>query len=1200
VILAVADFDIRLGSFRAGCFLFHLSPIMLLNPKPSVDVYKVMTFLSPMKTQLGRNRTRGFALVTTLVMMVLLTILTVGLLSLSAISLRSSQGMEARRIAQSNARIALMMALNELQTTLGDDRRITADASILGESVSQPNLVGVWRSTPSAVENDVLPLLQPGNARVAPNYSEWKDRFEGWLVSNSDPDASASKNFAMTPEDSSAPLLFNDGVQMRAGLVGLQSGNRGRGAYAWGVIQEATRAQINVGGDERLRLASNDSIHAPDRPNLGLSEVFTEHPRAGWETRGGKVLGLNQAALDSAYNLTPAKAALLRKDHTAHSRGVHADVVAGGLKKDLSLAFEADLAAFNASEWDGVPNPFAGGVAPNGEVPLYRPATGTTGRTVSVQYEYDIPMSPQQFDTGAPPTFHNLRSYYRMYQHMYQSGAGLTAFHRNQASTYYNSTGATAPRGSETAVAPVLDRIMFFLSMWQGRDGFPHIVFTPVITLWNPYNVAIEAEGYIFYPWMDMPVGVNWTVTRGTNRLTWGSYLSTFMGKQFEFAAKVHGRQTDPYFFCEITQGGAGRVVPPLVLKPGEVRIFAPTTNTPIIFERRASDAARTVRMRPVGEYESINTSGGLAVPMGPGRGIGGGGWPHGALTAGDQVQVNISLDSGPYHYFVTLEDAGRIKGGRVNKLAEVQLYKGKQTAQSLSSPQIAQASIVSRPQMVGILETYHRTAATPGQISDIVFTVNPRQRYINAVVSGGSTFVAGPHYDTSLRGARDPAAAGLQTSLDGTRAYYGESNAPGTGRDYLSFFEFPRNPMMSLGGFQTADLADSAFATGNQFGNSWAPAYLARNRLGVSMTTAPTGEALRPSLGVYDHSYLLNAALWDGYFLSSIAPKVTPGTGSGSANVYNSPQVNVTASIEQVLNDWVRDPGNSPLRNPRHTLHLGGTPADEVVQRLAGRAGPLHDAAHLLVDGMFNVNSTSEEAWKAMLASLRGQEIDVLATNGSTATHRSSTSTPVPRLSQPTGIPGDRWNGFRELSDQDIETLAEQIVVEVRKRGPFQSMGEFVNRRLANDETGLKGALQTAIDNSKLNDDARVTRFDTSRYPNDGRRNLPEPYTGIGTPGWLTQGDLLNGLGPFLTVRSDTFTVRGYGEAHDPSGKVIATAYCEAVVQRVPEWVDSTLEPHVLPSDYENASPTSVNGRFGRRFEILSFRELSADELDA
>ena len=52
-------------------------------------------------------------------------------------------------------------------------------------------------------------------------------------------------------------------------------------------------------------------------------------------------------------------------------------------------------------------------------------------------------------------------------------------------------------------------------------------------------------------------------------------------------------------------------------------------------------------------------------------------------------------------------------------------------------------------------------------------------------------------------------------------------------------------------------------------------------------------------------------------------------------------------------------------------------------------------------------------------------------------------------------------------LTDAEIDKLADNIVIEVRRRGPFMSIADFVNRRLTNQATGLKGPLQAAIDAS-------------------------------------------------------------------------------------------------------------------------------------
>ena len=112
----------------------------------------------------------------------------------------------------------------------------------------------------------------------------------------------------------------------------------------------------------------------------------------------------------------------------------------------------------------------------------------------------------------------------------------------------------------------------------------------------------------------------------------------------------------------------------------------------------------------------------------------------------------------------------------------------------------------------------------------------------------------------------------------------------------------------------------------------------------------------------------------------------------------------------------------------------------------------------------------------------------------------------------------------------------------------------------------------------------------DSSRFS-----NIPAGSTqGAGFPGQLLQGDVLQALGPFMTVRSDTFTIRAYGEARNPAtGAITAAAWCEAVVERHPEPVpSSTSAKSVLE---ELSLPSSP---FGRYFTILSFRWLSPLEV--
>jgi type II secretory pathway component PulJ len=83
--------------------------------------------------------TRGYSL-----LMILLSILALGLLSLSSVSLRSASQGSAQAQEKANARLALVLAIAELQKQAGSDMRITAPADIPAQNNSP--LTGVWKS----------------------------------------------------------------------------------------------------------------------------------------------------------------------------------------------------------------------------------------------------------------------------------------------------------------------------------------------------------------------------------------------------------------------------------------------------------------------------------------------------------------------------------------------------------------------------------------------------------------------------------------------------------------------------------------------------------------------------------------------------------------------------------------------------------------------------------------------------------------------------------------------------------------------------------------------------------------------------------------------------------------------------------------------------------------------------------------------
>ena len=107
------------------------------------------------------------------------------------------------------------------------------------------------------------------------------------------------------------------------------------------------------------------------------------------------------------------------------------------------------------------------------------------------------------------------------------------------------------------------------------------------------------------------------------------------------------------------------------------------------------------------------------------------------------------------------------------------------------------------------------------------------------------------------------------------------------------------------------------------------------------------------------------------------------------------------------------------------------------------------------------------------------------------------------------------------------------------------------------------------------------------------------------------SQADILQALGPALAARSDTFVIRAYGDAVDTintgttvtSSNVLSRAWCEAVVQRFPDYIDpsnpASLDPNGPGATTGNLTQIStINKTFGRRFRIVAFRWLTPNDI--
>ncbi|MDQ8194650.1 hypothetical protein QEH59_09445 [Coraliomargarita sp. SDUM461004] len=391
-----------------------------------------------------------------------------------------------------------------------------------------------------------------------------------------------------------------------------------------------------------------------------------------------------------------------------------------------------------------------------------------------------------------------------------------------------------------------------------------------------------------------------------------------------------------------------------------------------------------------------------------------------------------------------------------------------------------------------------------------------------------------------------------------------------------LAEFQPSGVPLFSIAQLQHANLSLISGYPTYPVGNSLAPIRIALDA--TSDTQMNYGAGIDRT---YDIAYLLNEQLWDRYFFSTLPSNLTQAELDAG---YQAP--NSRLAIEQ----------NTTLTD------LIGTGAYNTA------------AEKLTIRGGFNINSTSENAWRALFASLNGLAYDPVERQVS----NSLLDSPFSRYALPQYDTETTWDAsYRQLTEEQIEDLAQRMVEEIRERGPFLSLADFVNRRLVDGEHGFKGPLQAAIDQQSSNPATGTTGINAlSDFPTgnlagvssymwgednyflpqlQGGENaeLPAASRFAFAPSYLTQADMLSALGPVLTARSDTFLIRTYGDATNPTtGNVEGRAWCEAIVQRTSDYIDQSLDASALPTSGSN------NERFGRNFRILSIRWLTENEV--
>jgi hypothetical protein len=467
------------------------------------------------------------------------------------------------------------------------------------------------------------------------------------------------------------------------------------------------------------------------------------------------------------------------------------------------------------------------------------------------------------------------------------------------------------------------------------------------------------------------------------------------------------------------------------------------------------------------------------------------------------------------------------------------------------------------------------------------------------------------------------PVPAGTSPSTTwGDQSTGAEPTFGGSPRKVLA--DIPIQPMLSLGQFmhlQTwqqvhiydyQQLGFGSMFVGGSYPNPSVP--LNSTLIDVSNTSAGLVPAtpFQPKFYSVDHSFLANEKLFDSYYFSTVPPASLP---TSPASPTNWTQFNNQNTGTHLTNT------STPFLNSRMVPYR----KNGVAPALADLRDMDRAAANLLINGAFNINSTSVDAWRTLLSSLSGNDLNLW--NASTRTGDTFTAAdlknPIPRFwsASANAAVNTAWCGVRALSDTEITELATRIVAEIKMRGPFLSLSDFLNRRLGDAGTPLTraGTLQAAIDKTSPNINAQIIANGNpvnvaQALTGSTNRPLPEPIidnmkdangatwnTTVGMPGYLMQQDLVQAFSPVMAARSDTFVIRTYGEKTDPlTNKPIAKAYCEAVVQRVPDYVDpSDTALTTLGDATPPESPINItNQTFGRRFKVISFRWLSPYDL--
>ena len=1313
---------------------------------------------------LPRQHAPGFALVATVSMMVLLTLVAIAMLSLSTIEQRSSGGgaNEADRMARANARMALMMALGELQKAAGPDQRVTATAGILGH----PNNTG-YSMNGSTQENIKDTTAVEGRrhwvgvwdtSSYSPDTPDTKT-FVRWLVSGDQDQLNAITDAGTSPTVS-APSLPDDDVVIFQGLdsggnletnengtygsnsvivprveVATTTGNTSYYAYwvedegvktdlVWNEITAASNSDVD---EERAQARRLSAMAAPNYwlTAFGGSGPFRDPSDGGGVPSISGVMGPNDnfsyANMEKALSLsdiplvaggTAAHKNWLRSVRhmmSVNNRGVLSDTKQGGLRRDLSLAFEmdgdADIIKWNTqtNKWDqDQPDlfnqqvgEFVGGsdrlAAPTaaagmGDVKerfLYRDYRGS-----GTPFSNDIQNNAGSVVRG--PNWWAVRDYYNLYKRLKGSSGNYTldarAYFPNASvgdanyhygsmhgvhnartwdvETYGNSNRYIFKPARATYAPILLGQSAVFSVLATNSNGTEadlSLGVDPFFFLWNPYNRKLKVDNYTMV------------------LTTWPGTITFEVVESDTGIVTRYGPATISKFFQQqslFNEGGQGHfttlsyhLASPFTMEPGEIIVLSPRSNRNLARANQFHDelypgtntdnASGAILSRmplitiipddlstpDVNEYEKIVTWNTIKLNLANdtvrflhttqymGNYEAGDTnmaehcWTHVSMPTPGTLPINAWKDGQRGEHLQQV--GGNAAGDRVYPWPEL-FRPGTHSRSGGTLPPFSgseQASaLVDTKRFFGMgANLLKPTAHERRDVNGNIFAPNPVETFtqFNPYRMAGYSDMWRPCLpNESYTGISDPGDidlllldAGIQWPASfPDKGFWGKSYAQ-SGTTSVPMSNIPSTPMLSLAALNHANFGVGYWHPFHSVGNSWASVHVSPSSIyGPRPAPDYMGTAT-----AHDVNWMLNDALFDRYYFSGIVPEYSIGSGG-----YNQ-----TGSIGETLDDFYGVTGSdfktaqaSPVMEPY--IPPGKTPVEVVAELLetdldeAANETPGYKkmAAYSMLKGGFNINCTDANAWGRFLRGCNG-DLSIKFSDG-TIDSRSgymgypSSTSPTPAIGASNT---QTWSGWSRLAlKNEINNLASAIANEVKARGPFMSVSDFVNHKVGGasiTDQHYRGAIQAAIDTMATNNNVATSAGGlTPDYSADFAANANRAYfandTGpttdkkstIGIAGSITQANVLLALAPRLTARSDTFRIRGYGEVRDAADKIIARAICEAVVQRLPEYVDTETDPDNNEPWDEGDILNDTNKLYGRRFEIQNFRWLDESEI--